>query len=561
MVRDDDPMHQFAKALLETRRAWWLGAGASFAAGVPTVDPLRTRILKGLGLSDADVALLEDKAIPFEALFEVLLSGSDCTALFDVFNGNEPALAHLLLARLAERGLVRTIVTTNFDTLLEDALADRGIGFDVYSKDEEFTSIDWSDDRFRLVKLHGSLDAPDELAVTIRRVAARQHADRRGEVIRQLFNHEPSGGVVILGYSCSDHFDVSPAARRYSRTDRRVWYVDHKARRSETLVIAPLSEGHTDNPFSGYDARSAKCAADALLKTVWRELLGESPPVLGCPTRRWEECVDSWVDGLVSNDASGQPLYLAGLVLKTGNLWKRSNVYLYSAIAAGLNETTHSRALLVIGNNLRDLGEYEESHQVLSEAELRTRDSGDLALKARVINSLGIVAADEGDFDAAIALYERTLNIRVQDEELIGKCHGNLGIALKKRNSEGDLDRALPHHQRAYSIAQNIGDKRSEGRTLGNIGLVYAALGDLRESCKYYRAAREVADSLGDFLHVAIWLHNEGEDTANTDPAKAKKLLERSREIFISLGQMGYAAQSSKLIAGILTRENDDGAL
>ena len=553
-MHDDLKMNRLAKTLLGTRRAWWLGAGASFAAGVPTVHPLRARILHGLGLDGEDVALLEEQAIPFEGLFEALLSVSDCTALLQVFRGTQPALAHLLLARLAEYGLVRTVVTTNFDTLVEDAFANRGVQFDLYSTDEALASIDWSNDRIRVVKLHGSIDVPDELAITIRRVAAKHHAERRGEVIRQLLDSEPDGGVVILGYSCSDHFDVSPAAQRFSRVDRAVWYVAHDATASQSVAVAPLPETHPDNPFSGYDARSATCVADALLRAMWRSFLGESPPTVAQPTAEWQESVDSWIDDLSSGGTPGQKKYVAGLVLKTGNLWERSNVYLTTAVAEGLEGEAHARALLAVGNNLRDLGEYEEARRILSEAESRARDGSLLALQARILNSLGIIAADVGDMDVAVALYERTLAIKAEDQELKGKCHGNLGIALKRRNADGDLGKALRHHQRAYEIAQDIGDKRSEGRTLGNIGLVQALRGDLDASCKYYRAARNVADSLGDLLHVAIWLHNEGEDTAITDPATAKGILERSRDIFRELGQQGFAAESSKVLADIEVR-------
>lgn|GEM_PF-4954414 len=553
-MHDDCTMNWLAKTLLGRRRAWWLGAGASFAGGVPTVHPLRARILRGLGLDREDVALLEEKAIPFEGLFEALLRGSDCAALLQVYRSTQPVLAHLLLARLAEHGLVRTVVTTNFDTLVEDAFADRGVQFDLYSTDEALASIDWSGDRIRVVKLHGSIDAPDELAVTIRRVAARHLAERRGEVIRQLFDHEPDGGLVILGYSCSDHFDVSPAACRYSRVDRCVWYVAHDATASESVAVAPLTETHPGNPFSGYDARSATCVADALLRAMWRILLGESPPTVAKPTTDWQESVDSWLDGLSSGGTPGQKKYVAGLVLKTGNLWERSNVYLTVAVAEGLGGEAHTRSLLAVGNNLRDLGEYEEARRILSEAESRARDGSFLALQASILNSLGIVAADVGDVDVAVALYERALAIQAEDQELKGKCLGNLGIALKRRNADGDLDKALRHYQRAYEIAQDIGDKRSEGRMIGNIGLVHALRGDLDASCKNYRAARNVADSLGDLLHVAIWLHNEGEDTAFTDLATAKGLLERSRDVFRELGQQGFAAESSKVLADIEIR-------
>jgi tetratricopeptide (TPR) repeat protein len=541
---------QLAKTILGSRRAWWLGAGVSFAAGIPIVPPLRESILGGLGLDRNEIVELEEKELPFEALFEVLVNSSNCSSLFDVFRGKNPALAHRLIARLAAQRLLRTVVTTNFDTLMEDAFDDCGVQYDLYSADEEFAHIDWSGDRIRLIKLHGTLKKRDELAITICRVAAKHYVEQRSEVVRQLFEHEPHG-VVVLGYSCSDHFDLSPAAHLHSRNDRDVWYVAHNPTASRPMAVAPLSATHPENPFCGYNGRSITCCTDDLLRTLWRIQLNELPPALPRAGADWQASVHSWMATLSSDGGPGKANLIAGLLLKAGNLWKQSNAYLDRAIGKGLQEEDRIRALLAIGNNHRDLGETGPARHILSRAESMACRGGYVGLQARILNSFGMIAADVTDLSGAIAYYEQVLEMQIEDRELKGKCHGNLGIALKNRNGGGDLDEAIRHLLLALEIAKDLGDKRSEGRNLGNIGLLYSKRGDLKRSCEFYREARRVAEVLGDLLHVGIWFHNEGEDTVTSAPDRARQLLECSRDVFLKLGRQEYAEESIKIITTI----------
>lgn len=548
-------LDDIAGTFLTGRHALWVGAGISFASGVPTVNPLRSRILSGLGLDHDDIVEVERAKVPFEALFEVLLSVTDCRELLAVFRGGEPSLGHQVAAQLVKHGLVQTIVTTNFDVLIEDALRSERVEFAVYDSDESYTSINWVDEKARIIKLHGTILDIDELALTIRRVAARQRADLRAKVIVELLENENEGGLVVMGYSCSDHFDVSPAARVAARPDRRITYVAHDSSGACPL-IAPLRETHPDNPFAGYDAVSVTCATEEFLSAIWRLLSGGAALPLQAPAPQWEPIVDAWLEIFDRLEMRGFRPYVAGLVLKAANLWTRSNQQLALAISVGLAGDTAARALLATGNNYRDLGEYDQAENILRRAADFARQGGHSQTEARILNSLGIVAEDRGEHDTAINFYGRALKLSgdVSDRELEGKCHGNLGIAYKNRNADGDLLLALGHHDAAYKVAVEIGDKRSEGRTLGNIGLVYRAKKDVRTACEYYAKARAVAESLGDLLHVGIWLHNAGEDMSDVDPATARTLLARSKDIFANLGQAKFAQQSAEVLKQIAAK-------
>ena len=361
---------------------------------------------------------------------------------------------------------------------------------------------------------------------------------------------------MILGYSCSDHFDVSPAARSAVQHDAQVLYVAHDSN-CDRPVEARLRDFLPDNPFAGFDSTVLSCNTDVLLLTLAQQLPGDS--ILKVAQKEtnwaWEKELEGWLKQLEVAAPAGIRSHIAGLLLKSANLWNRSNEYLYTSLREGVPESGVSRVLLAIGNNCRDSGKANEAAAILRVALHQGRKTKDAQSEARIINSLGIIAEDMGDHERAIDLYRQALDAsrEARDRELEGKCHGNLGIALKNRATGDDLYLALGHHLVALDIAKQIGDKRSEGRTLGNIGLVYRALKNVSTACEYYEAARDVAELLGDILHVGIWLHNMGEDVADDDPDRAKGLLERSAALFTDLGQAEFARESE----GVLKRLRD----
>ena len=201
-VGADAPLAHAIDRLTARSHAFLVGAGISFPAGVPTAAPFRLKLLHGLGLNEVDITQYIRANVPFESLVEVLMGLTDCTALLQLFRGREPALGHRVIARLAKCNLVSVIITTNFDCLLEAALASEGVSFDVLTSERSFDSLDWSSPHLLLIKLHGTIDDLDELAITIRKVAARQFADIRGKVVRDLLAQDLDDGLIILGHYC-----------------------------------------------------------------------------------------------------------------------------------------------------------------------------------------------------------------------------------------------------------------------------------------------------------------------------------------------------------------------
>lgn len=193
--------------------AFLLGSGFSRSAGVPsawdvlrditarwyaaetgtpvgaTVDPIGWAGER-LGASATYSRVLE-QLFPERAQRQELLAG--------YFVGKTPTQAHRTLARMAATGLVRVIVTTNFDRLIEASLDDAGVRWSRVSSDSELATAQPRDVApVFILKLHGdygSIDmrnTTDEISVIDPGVSAELAA-----IVR-------SHGLVVVGYAGTD---------------------------------------------------------------------------------------------------------------------------------------------------------------------------------------------------------------------------------------------------------------------------------------------------------------------------------------------------------------------
>lgn len=129
-----DPIVSLSVALAEAPGtcAFFLGSGVSRDAGVPTgYEVMRDGLRRLYQLETPSAEALDDEALDawLRETGREHITYSDLLAtitpdqairreyLAGFFEGKEPGPTHDALARLAERGLVRVFVTTNFDRL------------------------------------------------------------------------------------------------------------------------------------------------------------------------------------------------------------------------------------------------------------------------------------------------------------------------------------------------------------------------------------------------------------------------------------------------------------
>ncbi len=126
--------------------------------------------------------------------------GPDYFRVLQALDADEWNGCHAAIAALAKAGFVSTVVTTNFDRLLERALDAAGVQHRVYRKREEFDNWHVGESPLAIIKVHGSVDDLESMVDTLRqRLMGRPEALERG-LTELLKNHH----VLFVGFSGAD---------------------------------------------------------------------------------------------------------------------------------------------------------------------------------------------------------------------------------------------------------------------------------------------------------------------------------------------------------------------
>ena len=299
--------------------AWLVGAGTSAEGQVPTAGQLIDRLLIELYASDNGLPVDQVLAQPrwqesvyplydgqgglpkitddafYSAIFERVFPDRDARARFimEALAGRVPHHGQHVLAGLAACDLAPLLVTTNFDTLLEDAIREM---LPAVSSQARLTVLDpqnaarasfviATDQRPLVVKIHGDLGS-----VTLSNTEAElaEHDPKlRAAVLAQLSRY----GLVVAGYSGRD-----PAVMRMLRDvlDEPQPYPAGLTwvRRPEDQMPRPVKELLDAARVAGVDPvhevvvggfgelMTEVGRASRLTKPVWRQLDGlRSAPV------------------------------------------------------------------------------------------------------------------------------------------------------------------------------------------------------------------------------------------------------------------------------------------
>lgn len=108
--------------------AIFAGAGISKDSGLPLANELKKWILSKLMTEKEDIEEIMHSGIPFEYFIHSLPLDIN-EKIFKIFKYGEPNTNHILIAKLAKLGIVKNILTTNFDILFEKALKSEKIDF------------------------------------------------------------------------------------------------------------------------------------------------------------------------------------------------------------------------------------------------------------------------------------------------------------------------------------------------------------------------------------------------------------------------------------------------
>ena len=531
-------LEQIAESARSKKLSLWVGAGISKdpPASLPLGKELKFYILEKLCDHPELQQLYEERLregrdignrirdYPLEAFVERIADNEDhiISKIAELFRGGDPNKNHFLIAKLMEKGFIRTVITTNFDLLIEKAL--EGVGwlevtdFYVYRTEDQIERSAFHQDVPSIFKIHGSVDNEESMRITLRDVARRTLSEKRASLLEH-FMSSSDGDVLVLGYGAGDFFDIDPALLGLE-SKKRILYVKYEPRKREV-------DEHLPQTFQTFGGLSICCDSDEVVDYLWKVVLNED----------WMVLQNKW---------TGKTY---GTQMQSEN-WK-------APIDKWANEIPPGTRFFILGSILYNIAEPDVTFKMLEKARSIFEKLGNQWAIAMTLSNLGMIEEQRGNYDEAKRLYNGSLTIKrkLGDQLGIANTLANLGMIEQNR---GNYDEAKRLYNESLEMEKRLGDQLGIAGTLHQLGIIEQQRGDCDEALKLYNQSLEIDRKLGNQSGTAATLHNLGvieQNRGNYD--EAKRLYNESLEIQRKLGnQSGRASTLGQL--GLLAEAGKD---
>jgi DNA-binding SARP family transcriptional activator len=197
----------------------------------------------------------------------------------------------------------------------------------------------------------------------------------------------------------------------------------------------------------------------------------------------------------------------------------------------------------------------DEAIDYLKEALAIRREIGDRRGEAQTANNLAYSYQLRGRPGEAVGLLLGALDLQREIRYRYGESVtlSNLGEAYLDL---GDVDEAMGHLQEALAIAREIHARPIEGYVLTNLGKAHLNRDRLGEAVRCLRQAVSIHHTAGDRYGEANDLKQLGNaERSAGQPVAARQAWSRAQAIFRELGDDGRAAEVSRELASLASRE------
>ncbi|MDQ3949429.1 MAG: tetratricopeptide repeat protein [Gemmatimonadota bacterium] len=212
-----------------------------------------------------------------------------------------------------------------------------------------------------------------------------------------------------------------------------------------------------------------------------------------------------------------------------------------------------AEALRRLGNIHRRRHELDVATDLAQRSFEVSLGANDPSLVGEAVNALAMIHFVRGDWERARQELRRALAVAGDnDAALRARVEQNLGTMA---NVEGDLDAALAHYERSLEAFRAAGDRRGLAIAYHNIGMNKADRELWRDADVSFRASLEIAESIGDVnLRGLVLLNRTEVHIARQQFDAGKHSAEEALRIFDGLGARELKAEAYKCL-GVLYRE------
>ena len=191
------------------------------------------------------------------------------------------------------------------------------------------------------------------------------------------------------------------------------------------------------------------------------------------------------------------------------------------------------------------------------EAALAAALDAPLVSRAKALNGLGVLAAEDGDIEAAERAFEESLEVarRLDDDERRMAVLTNLGnIAFFRQ----DFDRARELYDEGARLAEKLGSTFNAATAARDLGLIELALGNVGAAIERCEEALELARAGGTPQLVAACLRSLASAIViRGELGRAQELVEESLGIVRRLNEPRAVAECLETAAGIAAAGGD----
>jgi predicted ATPase/DNA-binding SARP family transcriptional activator len=195
------------------------------------------------------------------------------------------------------------------------------------------------------------------------------------------------------------------------------------------------------------------------------------------------------------------------------------------AAATDAGSALRERALTGVGILAAEQGDFDAAADAFEQALVLARTGPDRTRVATALTNLGNIAYFRGEVERARDAYVEGLELARDNDDLrrVATLSENLGLL---ELGAGNLDRAVTMLENAIEAARTSGDAHALAACLRSIGRVQIARGEIESAEAHFLESLELVRQLGDERSLADWLEGwAGRCVARDDVERAVVLL------------------------------------
>lgn len=313
----------------------------SYNSGIPTVGILLPELLRHLPFLINDRKTVLGTAYQFEYFMEVLSKIYNIQPILEVFNSNFVNSSHKLIVHLCKSGLIKQIITTNFDTLLEQAFKKYRVP---HQKNVRQINVTRQKNVIQLFKIHGDLENRDDLLIRLGNITDKENIERTEKILLSALNFSEYDWLIFCGYSFSDQYDINPVLKKFFKsTCKKVCLIDHIA---STEVLSVKKENFL--AFLPKNSFTIKCDTNILIEDLHDSMHSKYVSKPNTSTDGFHSKLTAWNSQILQSTPFVKYM-MCGHILKSMGLHKRALFYYEKAnkLASCLDEELLSRNNIV----------------------------------------------------------------------------------------------------------------------------------------------------------------------------------------------------------------------